>query len=209
MPVSLATPKTLLQPAAWPALHQTLREATKAAQQQVTGHALLKNLLQPAVQRQHYAQALAALHAPVAYSDRCMQRSQPLVAATTCPVWQPRLGALQADMADMQVNAPDQSMSFPDPQCLSAYVGLRYALEAMGLGGQFMAWNLQQALGRETGTRYLVGPGARTLKDWDGFLAFAEQACPKHQVEIALVTAKGWFAACARHLDRSQARMPA
>ncbi len=121
-----------------------LRQATRSIHRQLDCHPLLSRLLGDDLDNDGYAAAMAALHGPQAALEGTVQpRLEEIgMSARFCP----RLGRLEADLADLGL--PPFPLRSPDPGITSdsELVGTLYVLEGSRLGGALILRHLKRRL---------------------------------------------------------------
>ena len=188
------------------ALHERLREATRAPHRLLDHHPLLAPLVRAEVAPAQYGAALAALHgvhAPLEAAitaflerhpglmDYAPRRKLPALQADLSALgWPPDRTPVAADLRDLVLSS------------LPQLVGILYTLEGSTLGARVMSNHLRtQVASRNFPQRFLSVYGDSTDARWAEFLAWAEQHCPEDQYATAEQAAVALFDAIRHHLD--------
>jgi heme oxygenase len=170
-------------------LLEQLRHATRTAHHQLDHHPLLQGLVRPGLDLPGYAQALAALHGPLAGCEKLLA---PHLIPTDFPLRHPDL---EADLADLGHTPWPLSATLPNASQADARLGILYVLEGACLGAAFIHRSLSTRL-PEAPLRFF---GTPSPKRWARFQKHARQTHPLGSavIEGALAT----FACYHQHLN--------
>ncbi len=186
-------------------LHRQLRMATKLPHHSLDHHPVLAPLLRPDLSVIQYGDALAALHGIYAQAEAWIFDF--LAQNPGLFDYRPRrkLPALAADLAALGRSPVRFCGKFSPAPGIGALIGILYTLEGSSQGGQFIARNLRALHDGKLPIEFFSGAGDRSRENWEGFLRFAETACPRSEYAAAADTAAALFRAIRDHLDRALA----
>jgi heme oxygenase len=173
-----------------------LRVATRSAHHRLDHHPLLQVLVRPERGLAPYAQALAALHGPLAALEALLAG---LLPEGGFPARRP---ALEADLGQLGQCPWPLAAPLPCATCDAERLGILYVLEGACLGGAFIARGLAARL-PEAPHSFFSSPGPER---WARFqqLATRHTGSPAQVIGSALAT----FTCYQQHLDACLTRQP-
>lgn len=176
-----------------------LRAATQAAHHQLDHHPLLRGLVRPGLDLPHYAQALAALHAPQAALEALLTSTARPEEIAQETLFAARTPDLEADLADLAHlgQAPWPLAATPPPASHpAARLGIRYVLEGACLGAAFIGRGLAARLS-EAPRRYFCTPNPAR---WVHFQQLLASTCADDFPSL-IASAQASFACYHQHLN--------